>query len=103
VPNGQTEARSYGDNLQDRTLQRITHTVGATPVSEFLYDHDVAAGRIAAWSQQAGAQSPSLHTFGYDAVNQLLSATATSAGTLVSTFAYSYDPAGNRLTEQAGG
>lgn len=102
LPNGQTEARSYGNNLQDRMLQRITHQVGATPLSEFLYGHDVSRGRIATWSQQAGAQSPFLHTFGYDAVNQLLSATVTNAGNLVSTFAYSYDPAANRLTEQVG-
>jgi RHS repeat-associated protein len=102
LPNGQTEERSYGNNLQDRMLQRITHQVGATPLSEFLYGHDVSRSRIATWSQQAGAQSPSLHTFGYDAVNQLLSATVTNTGSLVSTFAYSYDPAANRLIEQVG-
>jgi RHS repeat-associated protein len=102
LPNGQTEARSYGNNLQDRMLQRITHQIGATPLSEFLYGHDVSKGRIATWSQQVGATPPSLHTFGYDAVNQLLSATVTNAGSLVSTFAYGYDPAANRLTEQVG-
>ena len=32
LPNGQIEERSYGDNLQDRTLQRITHRVGATQI-----------------------------------------------------------------------
>ncbi len=102
LPNGQTEARSYGNNLQDRRLQRITHRAGGTPLSEFVYGHDTAARRIATWSQQAGAQSPSLHTFGYDAVNQLLSAAVTNAGNLVASFAYSYDPAANRLTEQVG-
>jgi RHS repeat-associated protein len=101
-PNGQTEERSYGNNLQDLMLQRITHQIGATPLSEFLYGHDVAAGRIATWSQQVGATPPSLHTFGYDAVNQLLSDTVTNAGNLVNTFSYSYDPAANRLTEQVG-
>ena len=83
-------------------LQRITHKVGATPISEFLYGRDHLADRITTWSQQAGATPPSLHTFGYDAVNQLLSATVTNSGNLVNTFAYAYDPAGNRLTEQVG-
>lgn len=101
-PNGHTGELAYGNNLQDRTLQRITHKVGATAVSEFLYGHNVQAGRITTWSQQVGVTPPSLHTFGYDTVNQLLSATVTNAGALVNTFAYAYDPAGNRLTEQVG-
>jgi RHS repeat-associated protein len=101
-PNGQSLERSYAGNLEDRLLQRITHKVGATPVSEFFYGRDIPANRITAWSQQAGAQSPSLYSFGYDAANQLLSAAVTNAGSFVNSFAYSYDPAGNRLTEQAG-
>src|SRR5207244_1574949 len=100
--NGQTEERSYGNNLQDQTLQRITHKVGPTPVSEFLYSHNIAASRITTWSQQAGASVPSIFTFGYDDVDQVLSATVTNAGILTNTFAYAYDPAGNRLAEQAG-
>ena len=101
-PNGQTEERGYAGNLEDRELERITHKVGATPVSEFIYGHDATADRITTWSQQAGAQPPSLHTFGYDAADQLLSATVTNAGVLVNTFAYTYDPVENRLSEQAG-
>ena len=100
-PNGQTEERGYGDNLEDRELERITHKNGATPVSEFIYGHDVA-DRITTWSQQAGTQTPQVHTFGYDAADQLLSATITNAGALVNTLAYTYDPAENRLTEQSG-
>ncbi len=102
-PNGQTTELSYFNNLQDRTLQRITHKVGATAVSEFLYGHNVQAGRITTWSQQVGAAPPSLHTFGYDTVNQLLSASVTNAGALVKNFVYVYDPAGNRLAEQVSG
>ena len=101
-PNAQTTELGYGSNLQDLRLQRITHTAGATPVSEFLYGRDVPKGRITTWLQQAGAQSPNLLTFGYDAADQLLSATVTNVGNLVNTFAYAYDPAGNRLTEQIG-
>jgi len=101
-PNGLVVEHGYGGNLEDRELQRITHRIGATPVSEFLYDRDHLADRITTWSQQAAATPPSLHTFGYDAADQLLSATVTNAGTLINTFAYSYDPLGNRLTEQVG-
>jgi RHS repeat-associated protein len=101
-PNGQTTERSYGNTLEDLTLQRITHRAGVSNISEFLYGRDIVRGRITTWSQQAGAQSPDLFTLSYDSVNQLLSATATNAGNLVNTFAYSYDPTGNRLTEQVG-
>jgi len=101
-PTGQIAELSYANINQDLMLQRITHRMGVTPVSEFLYGHDVSAGRIATWSQQVGATPPSLHTFGYDAVNQLLSATVTNSGSLINTFAYSYDPVANRLSEQVG-
>lgn len=100
LPNGQTETRGYGGVFDDLALQRITHARGAVPLSEFEYGHNVSAGRITTWSQQAGAQPPLLHTFGYDAANQLLSVAITNAASLVSLSGYSYDPAGNRLTEQ---
>jgi RHS repeat-associated protein len=101
-PNGLRVERGYGGNLEDRELQRITHKVGAIPISEFFYGRDLLAGRITTWSQQAGAQPPDVHTFGYDAADQLLSATVTNSGSLVNAFGYSYDLVGNRLTEQAG-
>ena len=101
-PNGQVTERSFGNTFQDLLLQRITHTVGTTPISEFLYGHDVPRGSITTWSQQDAAQPPSLHTFSYDAVNQLLSDSVTNAGIQVNSSAYTYDPAGNRLSEQIG-
>jgi RHS repeat-associated protein len=102
-PNGLTTAASYGDNLHDRRLQQITHTFGPAPISQFIYDRDIPKGRITSWSQQAAAQPPSVFGFGYDAANQLLSAAITNSGLLVDVFAYTYDLAGNRLTEQVGG
>lgn len=101
-PNNQITERNYGDNLHDRSLQRITSTVGANSISEFLYVRDQPAARITSWSQQAAAQSPSLYSFNYDAANQILLATVTNAGALVDTFTYTYDFAGNRLLEQVG-
>jgi RHS repeat-associated protein len=102
APNGQTTQRNYGNILEDFSLERIAHTIGATPISEFLYSHDTARDRITTWSQQTAAQSPNQFSLSYDAVDQLITATVTNAGNLVNTFAYSYDPPGNRLTEQAG-
>jgi RHS repeat-associated protein len=101
-PNGLTAERSYASVVEDKELQRIIHKIGALPISEFLYSHDHARDRIVNWSQQAGAQSPLVHSFGYDAVDQLLSASVTNAGALVDSFAYTYDPLGNRLAEQNG-
>ena len=101
-PNGQTTTRTYDDNLHDRALQRVTHQFGVTPISEFIYSRDIPASRIITWSQQSGAAAPDVYTFGYDAADQLLSATVTNTGVLMNHFAYSYDLAGNRLSEQVG-
>ena len=102
LPNGQTASRGYGSILQDLALQRITHQVGATPVSEFIYTRDEPAYRIVIWSEQAATQPPDIYSFAYDAANQLLSATVTNSGALVNSFAYTYDLAANRLSEQVG-
>jgi len=102
-PSGRTTTIGYGNNLQDFVFQQITNKIGTTPISQFSYGHDIARGQITAWSQQAGSQAPSIFTFGYDAANQLLSAAVTNSGVLVNAFGYSYDPAGNRLTELVGG
>ncbi len=101
-PNGLVTSRSYGSNLQDQSLQQIKHQVGVTPVSEFTYGYDATTARIATWSQQAGMQTPDLHSLSYDNANQLLSASVTNAGLPVTEFAYVYDPAGNRLSERTG-
>lgn len=102
-PNGQVIALGYGNNLQDFVFEQITNAIGASPISQFGYSHDISRGQITAWSQQAGSQAPSIFSFAYDAVDQLLSATLTNSGVLVNTYAYGYDSAGNRLTELIGG
>jgi RHS repeat-associated protein len=99
-PNGLVKTRAYENSLHDFDLKQITHQVGATPISQFTYDRDIGLDRVATWSQQAGVQSPQVFTFGYDAADELLSATVTNAGVLSGTFAYSYDAAGNRLREE---
>jgi RHS repeat-associated protein len=101
-PNGQTTQRSYYPNLQDNNLQYITNQNGATPISEFIYGYDQARRRITSWSQQSDTQTPSVYVPTYDAMDQLFSVAVTQAATTTQTFRYTYDLAGNRLSEQIG-
>lgn len=98
-PNGQTTEFTYTGNLLDRRLQKITHKMGVTLVSESIYGRDVR-GQITSWSQQAGVQTPSVYNFGFDAADQLTTATVSGGSDGVHAFVYNYDPAGNRLSEQ---
>jgi RHS repeat-associated protein len=100
LPNGLTTAYQYGTLLQDEALQKITHKVGATPVSEFTYTRDIPKGRIDTWTQQAGTEAAIIHTFGYDLANQLAADAVTAGATSTGSYGYSYDAAGNRLSEQ---
>jgi RHS repeat-associated protein len=87
--------------LLDQHLQSITNKLGGTQISKFIYGHDVPKGRITSWTQQAGAETEtaSIYSLDYDAVDQLW-ASVSEGGNVVKTFNYSYDPAGNRLTER---
>jgi RHS repeat-associated protein len=99
-PNGQTTEYQYGSVLEDLLLQRITHRSNAIAISELIYGHKTATGQISTWSQQTGTQTPAVYSLGYDDVDQLTSARVSRNGNVVRNFLYSYDPAGNRLTEQ---
>jgi RHS repeat-associated protein len=101
-PNGMALAVSYGGILQDFSLQQVAWSGGATPVSRFDYAWDNARLRIMTWSQQTGQVLPDVDSFGYDDANQLLSAVVTNSGSLVNSYRYTYDAAGNRLSEQVG-
>jgi RHS repeat-associated protein len=101
-PNGLMVERVYGGDLQDQSLQRITHRHGVTPISEFIYDHEVPTGQINTWSQQFGSANPSIYRLRYDHVNQLVAGAVSAEARTVSTFDYTYDLAGNRLSEQVG-
>src|SRR5262249_1981361 len=60
--------------------------------------HDALKGRISSWTQTQ--VQTSLYTFGYDDANQLRSASPSPAS--LSSFDYTYDVVGNRLTEKIG-
>jgi RHS repeat-associated protein len=101
-PNGVATARRYGTNLQDFFLQQITNIEGGASFSQLSYGYDPRRGLITSWAQQADTQPPSLFSLGYDDADQLKSATVVQGGTTTATFGYTYDPAGNRLSEQIG-
>jgi len=102
-PNGQTTEFQRASNIQDQHLQRITHKLGATRISEFTYTYNVPTGQIASWSQQADAQTPTTYNLVYDQGDQLTAASTSAGDSGAGNFNYSYDLSSNRLTEQIDG
>lgn len=103
-PNGQTSAYSYFGSAGERRLQTIHHkTPSAATLSKFDYTYD-AVGNIQTWTQQADAAAPVQWTYGYDAADQLIRAVKATGGsqTVLASFGYRYDRAGNRTAEQVG-
>ena len=99
APSGLQTKFRYQDNLHDRRLAQVTHSVGTTAVSEFTYEHDVRANRITSWLQAVDSLRLS-YQFRYDSVDQLISASALQGGGKAKVFAYTYGLDGNLLTEQ---
>jgi RHS repeat-associated protein len=101
-PNNQSSTYTYFNNSGDRRLETIHHRYpNGTTLSKFDYTYDVV-GNILTWRQQADS-SAVLWTYGYDTADQLRSAVKTSTDptpVVLKRYAYSYDPGGNRTTEQ---
>lgn len=95
---------NYHPATGDFRLKDIVHTLsGNTLLSRHSYEHN-AVGNITRWTQispQAGLNRSWL--CGYDAADQLTSVTSQDPDTLANLptgqYAYTYDSAGNRLTE----
>lgn len=101
-PNGQTSQYAYFGNTADRRLQTIHHRYpNSDTLSKFDYTYD-ASGNIQTWRQEADTNAV-MWEYGYDATDQLTAAVKKSTDatpSILKRYAYSYDPAGNRLTEQ---
>jgi RHS repeat-associated protein len=102
-PNGQMSTYTYLPNSGDQRLQEIRHLASAsgTTLSRFAYTYD-AVGNIKGWTQQYGA-SANAYDLGHDRADQLVAATYRTTDptpTILKRYGYSYDPAGNRTTEQ---
>jgi RHS repeat-associated protein len=100
-PNGQVSDYTYEPNAGDHRLKQIHHKKPDTStLAKFDYTTD-AGGRILTWRQQQESNPAKEYTFGYDRVDQLTAATLrdVTSGDVVKTYAYAYDPAGNRTLE----
>jgi RHS repeat-associated protein len=102
-PNGQTTNYGYFDNAGDRRLQTIHHRKpDVSTLSKFDYTYD-AVGNVQTWTRQVDANAATIQTFNYDSIGQLTSAVTSTAGvtaTILKRYAYAYDRAGNRASEQ---
>jgi RHS repeat-associated protein len=101
-PNGQTSTYAYLNHAGDHRLQDIHHQrSGGATLSRHTYTTS-PMGQILTWQQQVDIAAPNVHEYNYDRVDQLISAVqkATSGPpTVLKTYSYAYDPAGNRTTE----
>ena len=97
---GPTTAFAYYDAAGNERLREIWHKNNAgETISRFGYEYDVL-GSIRKWTQQAGSAPGQAFTLDYDLVQQIKSAIlADSGGTILKSYSYDYDRAGNRIGE----
>jgi RHS repeat-associated protein len=102
-PNGQTSTYSYFPNSGDKRLQEIHHKKpGGATLSKFNYTYDTV-GNIKVWTQQYESNPAQAYDLFYDAVDQLTAATLRTTDptpVILKRYVYTYDPVGNRTTEQ---
>jgi len=102
-PNGQTNLYSYYNNLGDERLQQILHLYpNGSLLSSFGYAYN-PVGQITYWTNQLDTTPARFLAAGYDAADQLTNAVLTDGVTTFNSYAYAYDPAGNRLQSQING
>jgi RHS repeat-associated protein len=104
-PNGQTSSYSYAGVVNDLRLETIHHKRPDTSTlsrSDYIFN---PVGSILTWQQQVDSATPTAWQFEHDAVDQLVAAVHSSTGgapAILNRFAYRYDRAGNRTSEQTG-
>jgi RHS repeat-associated protein len=107
-PNGMTCQYNYHPLTGDFRLKDIVHTLpGDTLLSRHSYEYN-SVGNIMRWTQISPQASLNRSWLcGYDDADQLTSVTSQDPDTLANLptgqYAYTYDPAGNRLTETIDG
>ena len=101
--NGQTNLYTYYNNLGDERLQSILHLYpNGSLLSSFGYAYN-SVGQITYWTNQLDTTPARYLVASYDAADQLTNAVLTDGVTTFNSYAYAYDPAGNRLQAQING
>lgn len=102
-PNGQTTTYSYSGTTGDMRQREITNErTGGDLLSRFQYTYS-PVGNITTWTQQVDSNPARVYDFSYDAADQLTAAAYRTTGPSPATlkrYAYTYDFAGNRTSEQ---
>src|ERR1017187_3376038 len=102
-PNGQTNLYTYYNNLGDERLQQILHLYpNGSLLSSFGYAYN-PVGQITSWTNQLDTMPARYLAASYDAADQLTNVVLTDGVTTFNSYAYAYDPAGNRLQSQING
>jgi RHS repeat-associated protein len=92
----------YYDKFGDFRLKGITNAVGGdSSATQFSYIYN-KAGQITNWVQIQNGTTKT-YRLAYDALGELTNSVLLVNGTLSDTNSFTYDPAGNRLTEKNGG
>jgi len=106
-PNGQSTVYTYQDSTTtgEPRLSEIKNLNSSSAViSKFDYGYD-AQGQITSWTQQTDTNDPQNWALLYDNEGKLLNANVTDTVTnaVLNQYAYTYDAAGNRTSEQING
>jgi RHS repeat-associated protein len=107
-PNGQSSVYTYQDSTTTPNEPRLTEiknlSTTSAIVSKFDYGYD-AAGQITSWTQQTDSSDPQNWALQYDTEGKLINAnvTDTTTSAVLHQYAYLYDAAGNRTSEQIDG
>jgi RHS repeat-associated protein len=97
-PNGEATRYSYFGNTGDWRLQQIKNlNINSSNLSEFDYTYN-SVSNILTWNQQADANAGISSSLTYDTADQLTASNATG-----NAYGYTYDVAGNRLTQAVNG
>ncbi len=101
-PNGQRAEYTYYNNAGDQRLKQVwNRNANGTTLSKYSYDYN-KTGSINKWTQQADSTDIAYDELTYDLSDQLIAATKKnqSLNAVIKRYAYQYDKAGNRTSEQ---
>jgi len=100
MPGGMQAILNWTAVSQDARLASIKYQRSDTSrISEQTYTH-VGDGRIVSWKQQSDNLTANTWSYGYDGLDQLVSATKKQGSSFIQSQGWSYDQVGNRRSAQ---